>query len=295
MKSEKTILIAFVLNVAFSVLECIGGIVTGSIAIVSDAVHDLGDAAGIGVAYFMERKSRRQPDGKYTYGYARYSVLGSVITTLILLLGSVAVIGNAIGHISAPAEIRYDGMIGFAVVGVAVNVAATLVTRTGESLNQKTVTLHLLEDVLGWIVVLIGAVVMYFTDWVLLDPLLSIGVAAFIVVKAVRNLDEALAVFLEKVPCGVDGEEIMRHLQALDGVAEVHHLHLWSLDGQTHCATVHIVSNDDTYAIKEQARAELLEYGIGHVTLEMEREDEPCCARCCRAPQWASAHCHHHH
>ena len=160
MKTEKNILIAFLLNLFFSVFEFAGGLFTGSVAIVSDAIHDMGDAASIGISYFLEKKSKKLPDETHTYGYARYSVIGSVITTLILLVGSCFVVYNAIGRIIVPTKIHYDGMILFAIVGVAVNFCAALFTREGDSLNQKAVNLHMLEDVLGWAVVLVGAVVM---------------------------------------------------------------------------------------------------------------------------------------
>ena len=163
MKTEKNILIAFILNFAFSIFEFLGGIFTGSVAIISDAVHDIGDAASIGISFFLEKKSNQQPNEAYTYGYARYSVLGGIITTVILLLGSVIVISNAISRIISPTEINYNGMIIFAIVGVCVNLCAALFTREGGSLNQRAVNLHMLEDVLGWIVVLIGAIVMHFT------------------------------------------------------------------------------------------------------------------------------------
>ena len=193
MQTDKNILIAFMLNFAFSVFECVGGIFTGSVAIVSDAIHDMGDAVSIGISYFLEKKSKQQPDENYTYGYARYSVFGSVITTVILLFGSVMVIFNAVNRIINPVEIDYNGMIVFAIIGTAVNVAAAFFTRDGTSLNQKAVNLHMIEDVLGWIVVLLGAIVMKFTDFALIDPIMSIGVAVFILVHAIKNLKEAIS------------------------------------------------------------------------------------------------------
>ena len=208
MKSEKNIFIAFILNLAFSVFEFIGGIFTGSVAIVSDAIHDFGDAAGIGISYFLEKKSKKQPDEKHTYGYARYSVIGSLITTFILLFGSVTVIYNAINRLINPSEIDYNGMIIFAVVGVCVNFCAAYFTRDGDSLNQKAVNLHMLEDVLGWTVVLIGAIIMRYTDWSFIDPVMSVGVSLFIFINAVRNLKEAIDLFLEKTPHGIDIKEI---------------------------------------------------------------------------------------
>ena len=188
MKEEKNIFIAFILNLSFSIFEFIGGIFTGSIAILSDSVHDIGDAASIGAAFFLEKKSKKQPDEKYTYGYRRYSVIGSVITTLILLFGSAMVIYSAILRIITPADINYNGMIIFAIVGVCVNLAAAFMTREGDSLNQKAVNLHMLEDVLGWLVVLVGAVVMRFTDISIIDPLMSIAVSALIFLNAIKNI-----------------------------------------------------------------------------------------------------------
>ncbi len=295
MKTEKNILIAFVLNFAFSIFEFVGGIFTGSVAIISDAVHDIGDAASIGISYFLEKKSKQQPDAEYTYGYARYSVLGSLLTTLILLVGSAVVIYNAIGRIIAPTEINYDGMILFAVVGVCVNFGAAFLTREGDSLNQKAVNLHMLEDVLGWVVVLIGAVVMRFTDFARIDPIMSIGVAVFIFFNAMKNLKEIMDLFLEKTPKGILIDEIKAHIMEIDGVLNVHHVHLWSMDGQNNYATMHIVTNASPHEIKEKVREELREHGISHATLELEAEGEHCHEEACRVEFAAHTGHHHHH
>lgn len=296
MKTEKNILIAFILNLAFSVFEFFGGIFTGSVAILSDAIHDIGDAASIGISYFLEKKSKKQPDEIYTYGYLRHSVIGSVITTLILLFGSVAVVYNAVGRLITPQPIHYDGMILFAVVGVCVNFCAAFFTREGDSLNQKAVNLHMLEDVLGWAVVLVGAIIMRFTDILWLDPVMSIGVAVFIFVNAIGNLKEAIDLFLEKAPHNIAVEEIKAHIQETEGVLDVHHIHIWSMDGHNHYATMHIVARGDHHAIKEAVREELREHGIGHVTLELEEENEHCHEMHCHVDfAENSGHHHHHH
>ena len=296
MKSQRNILIALILNLSFSIFEFVGGIVTGSVAIISDAVHDIGDAASIGISYFLEKKSRRQPDETYTYGYARYSVIGSVITTGILLVGSVAVIYNAICRIIQPTPILYDGMIVFAVVGVCVNLSAAFFTREGGSLNQKAVNLHMLEDVLGWAVVLMCAIIMRFTGFALIDPMMSIGVAVFILVNAIINLKEAMDLFLEKTPRGINIKEIEAHVAGIEGVLDVHHIHIWSMDGQSNYATMHIITNSDPHEIKAKIREELLEHGIGHATLELEAEGEHCHEPHCHVDfHAASGHHHHHH
>ena len=175
MKTEKNILIAFILNIVFSIFEFFGGIFTNSISILSDSIHDFGDAVSIGISYFMEKKSKMHADNKYTYGYIRYSVLGGVITTTILLVGSILVIIGSIKRIINPVEVNYNGMIIIAIIGVLLNFIAAYVTREGDSINQKAVNLHMLEDVLGWVVVLIGAIVMNFTDIRIIDSIMSIG------------------------------------------------------------------------------------------------------------------------
>lgn len=294
MKTQRNILIAFILNLGFAVFELLGGLVIGSVAILSDAIHDLGDALSIGLAFFLERKSRRPADEGHTYGYLRYSVLGGLMTTVILFIGSLAVMAGAVGRILSPSPIHYDGMILFALVGVTVNVAAALITREGDSINQKAVNLHMLEDVLGWVVVLIGAVVMRFTDLTILDPLMSIAVAAYILYHAGKNLRSAGDLFLEKTPKDIDIQELTAHITHIDGVVEVHHIHVRSLDGYRHCATMHIRHNGDGHRIKEAVRQELAEHGICHATLELETENEPCHNRGCDLHA-TPGHGHHHH
>ena len=293
MKAEKKIFVAFILNLVFSIFEFIGGIFTGSVASISDAVHDLGDAASIGVAFFLEKKSKKQPDEKYTYGYSRYSVVGSLFTTLILLLGSILVVYNAVLRMITPNEVYYDGMIIFAVIGISVNLTAAILTRNGDSLNQKAVNLHILEDVLGWVVVLVGAIIMRFTNFYILDPLMSIGVAIFIFVNALKALKETLDVFLEKTPKGISLNEIQAHLCEIDGVVGVHHVHVWSMDGNNRYATMHVVAKKNTRDIKDKIREELKEHGIEHVTLELESETETCNEELCRVNVIST--CGHHH
>ena len=294
MKTEKNILIAFILNLSFAIFEFIGGIFTGSVAIISDAIHDSGDAATIGISYFMEKESHKQPDETYTFGHGRYSVLGGLITTTVLLAGSFAIIINAIGKIAAPSTINYNGMLIFAVIGFCVNLIAALITHNGFSVNQKSVNLHMLEDTLGWLVVLIGSVVMKFTGFVIIDPVMSIAIAVFILVNAIKNLKAIFDILLEKVPDGIDVNEIKEHLYEIDGIIDVHHIHIWSADGTNNYATMHIVTNSDFCCAKEKIRQKLLNHGIFHATLELETEDETCHEKHCHIPTETPSCCHHH-
>lgn len=273
MKTERNILIAFILNIVFSIFEFVGGIFTNSVSIISDSIHDLGDAISIGISYFMERKSKKKADNKYTYGYIRYSVLGGVITTTILLVGSILVIIGAIKRIYNPEVINYNGMIIFAVIGVVLNFIAAYVTKDGDSINQKSVNLHMLEDVFGWVIVLIGAIIMNFTDIKVLDSIMSILVALFILINSLKNLKKVLDLFLEKTPDSIDIEEIKKHLLKIEGVDDIHHIHIWSIDGFNNYATMHIVSkSQDIQLVKKQIREELEEHSICHSILETEEE-----------------------
>ena len=294
MKSSKNILIAFILNLGFSIFEFIGGALTNSVAIISDAVHDIGDALSIGISYVLEKISSKKPNNKYTYGYMRYSVLGSLITTVILVVGSIFVIYNAICRIINPVEINYDGMIIFAIAGTIVNFLAAYFTKDGDSLNQKAVNLHMLEDVLGWVVVLIGAVVMKFTDIKIIDAILSILVALFILKHALCNLKVVIDLFLEKTPSNINIEELKGHLLEIKGVKDVHHIHVRSIDGVNNYATMHIVSDNKNKKIKEMIKEELKEHGINHVTLEFEELYEKCNEECC-SMDISNKKCHHHH
>ena len=294
MKTEKNILIAFLLNLSFSVFEFFGGLFTNSVAILSDSIHDLGDALSIGISYFLERKSKKKADKKYTYGYIRFSVLGGVITTTILLVGSILVIIASIKRLFNPVDINYSGMIIFALIGVVLNFIAAFVTREGDSINQKAVNLHMIEDVLGWVVVLVGAIIMNFTDIKILDPLMSIGVALFILISSLKNLKQVLDIFLEKLPDDIDLDELEKHLLEIKDVEDIHHIHIWSIDGYNNYATMHIVTKSkDIKEVKNKIRKELEEHNITHAILET--EDEACDEVECNPNLHHEEHHHHHH
>ena len=294
MKTDKNILIAFILNISFSIFEFFGGILTNSVAILSDSIHDLGDALSIGISFFLEKKSKKQADSNYTYGYIRFSVLGGIITTTILLVGSILVIIGAIKRIIHPVDVNYSGMILFAIFGVILNFIAAYVTREGDSLNQKAVNLHMLEDVLGWIVVLIGAIIMNFTDIKILDPIMSIGVALFIFINALRNLKEVLDLFQEKTPDNIDLKEIKKHLLKIDGIKDIHHIHVRSIDGYNNFATLHAVVDKYSKDIKHDIKEELSEHNIHHSTIELELKDEECSDTKCVIHHHEGHHHHHH-
>lgn len=295
MKTEKNILIAFILNISFSIFELIGGLFTNSISILSDAIHDFGDALGIGLSLILEKISKKNPDSNYTYGYARYSILGALITTTILTVGSIFVIISSIKRIISPEDINYNGMIIFAIFGVIINFLAAYFTKDGHSVNQKAVNLHMLEDVLGWVVVLIGSILMKFTDIRLIDSIMSIGVALFILINAFKNLKSILDLFLEKTPANIRVEELKNHLLKIKEIKDIHHIHVWSLDGNNNYSTMHIVTDTkDPVKLKKAVRNEMLEHNIIHTTIEIEGSDEKCLDKECHVDIKTSNHHHHH-
>ena len=290
MKTEKNILIAFILNFLFAIFEFIGGIYTNSVSIISDSVHDIGDSLSIGLSYFLEKKSKKKPDENYTFGYSRYSTLGAIITFLILLIGSILVIINAFKRIFNPIQINYNGMIIFALFGVVVNFIAAYFTKEGDSLNQKSVNLHMLEDVFGWLIVLIGAIIIRFTNLYIIDSILSILLGLFIFIHAFKNFKFILDLFLEKTPSGLSVDELKRNLLKLDNVIDVHHIHLWSMDGINNFATMHVIVKDKITNTKNKIKEELKKHGINHTTIEIEEENENCDDTLCHMDS-----CQHHH
>lgn len=294
MKTDRNILIALILNLSFSVLEFFGGLLTNSVAILSDSIHDLGDASSVGLSYILERKSKKGTDKRHSYGYLRYSVLGGVITTSILVIGSVLVIIGAAYRIVYPEPVDYSGMIIIAIIGVVLNSIAAFATRDEGSLNQKAINLHMLEDVLGWIVVLIGAIVMNFTDISIIDPIMSIGVALFILYNAIKNLRTVLNIFLEKTPDGIELSKIKQELLKIKGVSDVHHIHVRSMDGYNNYATLHVVVSKYSHELKEEIKHELGRLNICHSTVELELKGEKCDEEKCMPTAHKHSRAHHH-
>lgn len=277
----KNIKVAFFLNLAFTIIEIFGGIFTNSVAILSDALHDLGDTLGLGLAWYLERVAGKERDRAYSYGYARFSVLAAVINALILLIGVVFILFETIPRFSNPEPTNVEGMIVFAVIGVLVNGAAVLQLRKGDTLNERVVMVHLLEDVLGWVAILIGSIVMLFVDVPILDPILSSVIVFFVIFNVYRNLRKSIPIFLQGIPSAVDYATVKEKILAIDGVQGIHDLHIWSLDGRYNVATLHIVVDTDitlleSEELKADVRHAMKHLDIEHVTIEVESEDADC-------------------
>ncbi len=278
--------LAFFLNFIFALIEFVGGYLTNSVAILSDAVHDLGDSVALALTWYFEKISFKQRDARYTYGYRRFSVLAALISSVVLLVGSTLILKEAIPRLWQAPEVYTPGMMGLACLGVLVNGLAFFRLHPQSSPGQKAVRLHLLEDILGWVAVLVGSIVIYFTHWFWLDPLLSIGVACFILWNVIKNLRGFSRIILQAVPEEVDLKGLELALQQLEGVEGVHDLHLWTLDSSRHVLSLHIVVANqslmsEALKIKQRVKQLIREYGIEHDTLELEVVDENCYLEAC--------------
>jgi cobalt-zinc-cadmium efflux system protein len=280
-QSTQNIKVAFFLNITFTILEVAGGLWTNSMAILSDALHDLGDTFALSLAWLFEKTSRKKEDARYTFGYRRFSLLGALINSLLLVAGSGLVIARALPRLITPQHPNARGMLLFALVGIAVNGAAALRLRRGQTLNERMVSWHLLEDVLGWAAVLVVSVVLLFADLPRLDPILSLGITVYVLINVLRSTRKTLQVFLQSVPENIDMEQVRAEMLAHPRVRSVHHIHAWSLDGLHHVLSAHLVVADEAgreeiVALKEAVKRRICELSFAHVTLETEYESETC-------------------
>lgn len=289
------------LNLIFSIIELVGGIITNSISIISDSIHDFGDAISIAVSWVLEKKSEKKPDSKYTFGYARFSVLGALITSTVLLVGSVFMIYNALPRIINPVEINYDGMIFLGILGLIFNGAGAFVTSHGNRVNEKAVSLHLLEDVLGWIAVFGVSIVMKIFDIPVLDPILSIFITVYILYHVIQNYRSIFEIFLEKAPGTSNFEEFKKEiLEENKIIKEIHHTHVWSLDGVNTYISLHVVlpkdvTVEDIINIKRKIKHEAEHHLIAHIIIEIEFEGENCEDKECKVDMRSEIlHSHHH-
>lgn len=279
--SGGNIKIAFFLNFSFTILEIIGGLWTNSMAILSDALHDLGDSISLGIAWYLEKYSKKKPDDKFSFGYARFSVLGALINSVILIVGSILILYRSAFRLFAPESVNAKGMLLFAILGIVVNGIAVLRLKKGSSLNERVVSWHLMEDVLGWVVVLIASIVLLFADIPIVDPILSIAITCYVLYRVVKNLKEVLNVLMQGVPHHLSIAAIEEDIVNEMGEISPHHIHIWSLEGEKNLISMHIVLKDDTsrdeiIEMKSKIRDLMHEKGIDHVTLEIEFESENC-------------------
>ena len=279
--NHENIKVAFFLNLVFSLAEVIGGIYTNSIAILADALHDLGDSITLAISWRLEALSEKSEDSKYSYGYKRFSLLSALVSGIILIIGSIFVVSEAVQRLITPQESNAQGMLVFALAGIAVNGYAAFRTSKGKNLNSRMISWHMIEDLLGWSAVLVVSVIMLFKPLKILDPILSLLVTAVVVYNVLKNLIKVLRLFLQGVPESLGVAAIEDEIRSLGKVKDIHHTHLWSLDGEQNVLTTHVVlcldaKKEDIRRIKNRIRELTDRYNLAHTTIEFEYLEDDC-------------------
>ena len=273
--------LAFFLNLGFTLAEIVGGLYTNSVAILSDAVHDLGDSISLGMAWYLENLAQKEGDERFSYGYKRFSLLGALLNTSVLLVGSIFIMIESIPRLMSPEPANARGMALFAIVGIIVNGIAVLRLRQAETMNARAVAWHLFEDVLGWIAVLVVSIILLFRPIYILDAILSVLITLYISWNVITNLRKTLALFLQGVPENIDIEEIDVRLRSIPEVESTHHTHIWSLDGEHHVLTTHVVvdesvSKESIVCLRRDLQTMLSSLDFSHSTIEIEFGDGDC-------------------
>jgi cobalt-zinc-cadmium efflux system protein len=280
-KSSTQIAWAFFLNFTFTIIEFIGGYLTNSTAIMADAVHDLGDTLSIGSAWVLNKLGNKKANESYSYGFKRFSLLGALLNGVILIIGSTWVLIESVTRLFDPQMPMAEGMFFLALLGICVNGYAAYRLSGGKSLNEKMLNWHLIEDVLGWVAVLIVSVVLMFVEWPLLDPILSIAFTLFILFNVVKYLRSTFTLFFQATPDQKLLNDIQIELTRDELIVDSHHLHLWSLDGEQHVLTVHLellksINADELVKLKQDIASNLAPFNLAHTTIEFEFPNEPC-------------------
>jgi len=280
-KASERIGLVFLLNFVFTIIEFIGGWLTNSTAIMADAVHDLGDTLSIGMAWVLSKFSNKSATTHFTYGYQRLSLLGALINGGVLIVGSGWVLWEAVPRLMAPEMPNAQGMFWLAILGVVVNGYAAFKLSGGKTLNERVLNWHLIEDALGWVAVLIVSIVLIFVEWPILDPILSIVFTLYILTNVARNTYATVKIFLQGVPDESVRAAVLQALMSLNHVTDIHHLHIWSLDGEHHVLTAHLVldtslNKELQCQIKCEIESKLKQYRFTHTTIEFEQPEEPC-------------------
>jgi len=273
-KREKRVRLAAFLNLAFTIIELIGGLWTNSLAILSDALHDFGDSVALFASWFFERGAHKSPDINRTFGYQRLSLFSAIFSASILIGGSIVIIFQAIPRLLNPELVNSLGMVGIALLGILFNGIGFLRLKKGESLNEEVLSWHLLEDVLGWIAILVGGLIIYFWKIYILDPILTICLTVFILLIVSKSLKEAVNILLQGVPKHINFVEVKGEITSLKGVLGIHDLHIWSLEGETDILTAHVILEDTLLKnpdeTKKNIKAILKKHHIEHSTIELE-------------------------
>lgn len=275
---EKNIKVALLMNISFTVIEIVGGVLTNSLSILSDALHDLGDSIALVTALIGEKISQKKANSRMTFGYQRVSLFSALFSAVVLLLGSLFILYHATQRLFDPQAVKAEGMLLLAIIGIIFNGIAFLRVKTGQSMNERVLSWHLLEDVMGWIVILLGSIVIQITNLTIIDPIMTLCFTIYILFGVLKNIKEIAKILLQGVPSHIDINHLKAGVLKIPGIKDVHDIHVWSLDGETDVFTAHIVVTTEALhapeKIKEMIKKELRDHHIAHSTIELESEEE---------------------
>jgi cobalt-zinc-cadmium efflux system protein len=279
-KYERPLWWALGLTTVFLAVEVVGGLMTNSLALLSDAAHMTTDVLALAISLVAVRLARRPPDARRTYGYARMEAIGALVNGMLLFIVAGYILWEAVGRFRSPTGVASTGMLVVAVGGLVVNLVAMLLLRkgSGESLNIKGAYLEVWSDMLGSVGVILGAIIIKMTGWTVVDPVIAVLISLWILPRTWKLLREAGHILMEGVPAGISLEEVRSAVLATPGVLSVHDLHVWSLGSRDPVLTAHVViaEQSDVPQLRETLVAGLdTNFNINHVTLQIEIQT-PC-------------------
>lgn len=269
---NKKILIVLFLNLFFSIFELYGGLITNSTTILSDSLHDAVDVLSIIIFIVLEKKSSKKPDNLYTFGYSRYSVLGALVTNIALFLSSLFIIFNSLNRIVNPIKVNYNSMIIFSIIGIVINLIATKFTSKTNTIGEKSINLHMLEDTFGFVVILLGSILIKLTNFYIIDAILSLTLAIFILIKVLKNTKEVFDIFLEKKPNNILIDELIKEILNTKRVIKINKMNIWTLDGKSNYLNlsllVDVVTIKELISIRENINRKVDKYNINNLSVE---------------------------
>ena len=277
---SKAFMAGIMLNVLFVVAEAIAGWVSNSMGLLADAGHNLSDVASLLLALIAFRMAKRKATHHYTYGYKKSTVLVSLLNALILIVAVVFIVYESVEQLLNPEPVGGKVIIITAAIGVVINglTAYLFIDKKDSDLNVKGAYLHMAADALVSVGVVISGVVIYFTGWYFIDAIIGLTVAVIIIISTWDLLKDSLRLAMDGVPASIDTDELMHEISEVEGVEEIHHLHVWAISTTENAATAHVVVGNliDMQRIKTDIKHKMAGLGIGHTTLEFEEHGCEC-------------------
>lgn len=284
--SDRRLAVAVAINIGLTVVQVLGGILSGSLALIADALHNFSDAASLVIAFWARRVARRPADARMTFGYGRAEIVAALVNFTTLILLGLYLAYEAVLRLADPQPVEGWTVVVVAGVALAVDAATALLTfrMARHEMNIRAAFLHNVADALSSVAVILGGAVILLYGWTLIDPILTLVIAAYVLWHGLREIGGAVRILMNAVPVELDAREVTEAVRAVPGVAGVHHVHLWRFDERRVSLEAHLVLDrpdwDTAAAIKDRVREMLsTRFGVGHVTLEVEHPDEACTSR----------------